>query len=64
MNNFENSNFTGSKKIYKGKVGILEDGRTINVREVSTDGRPTLEIYDPQTNHSIKIRYGTKESKL
>lgn len=38
-----------------GKVGTLPDGRTVNVRTKSSDGRPTLEIYDGK--NSTKIRY-------
>lgn len=43
------------KDIPGGKVGKLPDGRTVNVRNKSSDGRPTLEIYDGKK--SIKIRY-------
>ena len=39
----------------KIKTGTLRDGRKVNVREKSTDGRPTLEIQSG--NKRIKIRY-------
>lgn len=38
-------------------IGELPDGRTINVRSKSTEGSPTLDIYDSQTGKHIKIRY-------
>lgn len=39
----------------KGKVGELPDGRTINVRNGSSEGSPTLEILEGK--NKIKIRY-------
>jgi hypothetical protein len=45
----------------EGLHGILPDGRNINVRIGSKDGRPTLEIMKPGgVGTRIKIRYGTK----
>ena len=41
----------------QGKTGILSDGRTIILRPGSTDGRPTLEIRNPN-GRGIEIRYG------
>lgn len=41
----------------KGKVGVLPDGRKVNVRVDSSYQTPTLEIYDRKTERSIKIRY-------
>ena len=39
-------------------VGDLPDGTTININPSTTlKGRPSLEIYDPVTGKSIKIRY-------
>ena len=35
--------------------GIMDDGRKINVRPNSSDGRPTLEIQDGK--NKTKIRY-------
>ena len=46
------------KKIDKGLVGTLKDGRVVNVRNDSSDTRPTLEIR--RGKKSIKVRYGTK----
>lgn len=40
-----------------GKVGYLADGRTVNVRLESDAGVPTLEIFNPVNQTSIKIRY-------
>lgn len=41
------------------QIGILPDGRTVTVRPNSSDGRPTLEIYDRSSGRSIKFRYGS-----
>ena len=39
-------------------VGDLPDGRTINIHPSTTlNGTPSLEIYNPATGTSIKIRY-------
>lgn len=42
-----------------GKAGKLPDGRKINVREDSTDGRPTLEVVEKigKYNKHTKFRY-------
>ena len=40
----------------KKKIGVLRDGRNVNVREKSLEGHPTLEIIQPD-NTRIKIRY-------
>ncbi|KKQ12043.1 MAG: hypothetical protein US22_C0004G0001, partial [candidate division TM6 bacterium GW2011_GWF2_36_6] len=42
----------------EGSIGKLPDGRIVNVRTGSKDGRPSLEIYNGKS--SIKIRYGFK----
>ncbi|HJZ23829.1 MAG TPA: hypothetical protein VJ201_05190 [Candidatus Babeliales bacterium] len=42
------------------KIGKLRDGRTVNVRPKSREGRPTLEIYNPKNQTHIKIRYGVR----
>jgi len=39
------------------KIGVLPDGRAVNVRNQSDEGRPTLEVQGPGNNR-IKIRYG------
>ena len=44
-----------------GKVGYLDDGRTVNVRIKSSGNLPTLEIYNPIDETSIKIRYEKKD---
>ncbi len=47
-----------ARPIANGKVGKTADGKTVNVRNESSDGRPTLEVYNPNTRQSeIKIRY-------
>ncbi|MBT0721501.1 hypothetical protein HGT70_09415 [Rosenbergiella collisarenosi] len=43
------------RDIDRGRAGELLDGRTIIVRDKSTDGRPTLEIQDGKRR--IKFRY-------
>ncbi|WP_205620143.1 hypothetical protein [Cohnella thermotolerans] len=55
LKDFKSMGVTDIKDIPNGKVGKLPDGRTINVRSKSSDGRPSLEIYDGK--RSIKIRY-------
>lgn len=56
MDDFNSMGVTNVRDIPNGKVGTLPDGRTVNVRNKSSDGRPTLEILDGK--NSIKIRYG------
>jgi len=45
-------------KYGSGRTGTLPNGQTITVRPGSTDGRPTLEIRNPQNGRGIEIRYG------
>ena len=37
-------------------TGELPDGRKVNVRDHSSDGRPTLEVQEGKNR--IKVRYG------
>lgn len=41
-----------------GRRGTLPDGRNVNVRPDSTDGRPTVEIQGPGKNRD-KVRYNS-----
>jgi hypothetical protein len=52
---FDDLDPENEKNIKGGKTGVLKDGRKINVRNHSSDGRPTLEIQDGKKR--IKIRY-------
>jgi hypothetical protein len=56
---FERLNPSNVRNFEKGKLGDLPDGRRANVRNDSTDKRPTLEIFNPITRHTIKIRYNS-----
>jgi len=55
LDDFVSLNPGNVKDIPGGKTGILPDGRKINIRIDSSDGRPTLEIQDGKK--AIKIRY-------
>ncbi len=55
LDDFDSLNVTDIEEIPGGLMGKLPDGRTINVRIGSSDGRPTLEIFDGQ--RSTKVRY-------
>ncbi|QDT65248.1 hypothetical protein V22_24950 [Calycomorphotria hydatis] len=39
------------------EIGTLPDGRTVKLRNFSTDGRPTLEIRNPSGKRGTEIRY-------
>jgi len=52
---FDSLSPTEIKDIPGGRVGKLPDGRTVVVRERSTDGRPTLEIQSGKNR--VKFRY-------
>ncbi len=54
---FEKLGVLGVHDIPNGFAGILSDGKKANVRTKSTAGFPTLEVYNPETRQSIKIRY-------
>lgn len=58
LKDFKTLEVSEIKDIPDGKTGKLPDGRAINVRTKSEDGRPTLEIID--ANKRTKIRYGNK----
>ncbi|WP_211341150.1 hypothetical protein [Paracoccus methylarcula] len=40
-----------------GKTGTLEDGSKVTVRPGSSDGRPTVEIRNPNSGRGSEIRY-------
>jgi RHS repeat-associated protein len=54
---FDNLKPNDVRPIPGGRTGTLPDGRSANVRDDSSDGRPTLEIQDGKGN-SDKVRYG------
>ncbi|NCI45797.1 RHS repeat-associated core domain-containing protein [Sediminibacterium soli] len=61
-NDFDNIAVPGSVKpnpsLPSGRIGKTTDGKTINVRDKSLDGRPTLEVYNPNTRQiETKFRY-------
>lgn len=60
LSDFKKLNPSNVKDIPIGKMGNLPDGKTVNVRNVSQDGRPTLEILNRANMRKIKIRYGIK----
>lgn len=53
---FDSLNPQNIKDIPGGRSGNLPDGRKVNVRDHSTDSRPTLEIQEGKKH--LKIRYG------
>ena len=53
---FDSLNPSNVKNIPGGRTGELPDGRRINVRDHSSDGRPTLEVQNGKNR--IKVRYG------
>jgi hypothetical protein len=57
LDDFQRLDLEKVKPIAKGKLGWLSDGRVVNVRGDSSGGMPTLEIYNPITEKSIKFRY-------
>ncbi|AMQ00084.1 RHS repeat-associated core domain protein [Pedobacter cryoconitis] len=47
-----------NKSIPGGRIGKTQDGKTVNVRNKSLDGRPTLEVYNPNARKiETKFRY-------
>lgn len=59
MKDFEGMNPNNVRTYPNGTTaGDLPDGNTINVHpSTSSGGVPTVEIYNPTTGRSIKIRY-------
>ncbi|MFW5438874.1 hypothetical protein ACNPIS_31455, partial [Paenibacillus apiarius] len=55
VDDFNALNLSNVKNIPGGKTGVLPDGRKVNVRTDSSDGRPTLEIQDGK--NATKFRY-------
>ena len=45
-----------------GKTGRLEDGTRITVRPNSSDGRPTLEVRNPDSGRGKEIRYNVDDN--
>ncbi|MCG7509266.1 hypothetical protein [Mesorhizobium retamae] len=41
----------------QGRTGTLDDGTKITVRPGSSDGRPTLEMRNPENGRGTEIRY-------
>ncbi len=58
LKDFENMNLTEVRDISSGKLGKLPDGKAVTARMKSSDGAPTLEIFNPIKNKSVKFRYG------
>ena len=59
VKDFNGLNPTNVRPLPKGGLtGILPDGRNVNVRPTSSDGRPTVEVQDKKK--STKTRYGDK----
>lgn len=56
VNDFDSLGVENVKEIEGGKVGQLPDGRSVNVRVDSSDGRPTLEIMNKNGTRT-KVRY-------
>lgn len=54
---FESFNPSNIRPIPDGFAGDLPNGHTINVREKSSEGSPTLEILNPVNRKKIKFRY-------
>jgi hypothetical protein len=54
---FESLQPKNVRKVKEALVGDLDDGRIVNIRSKSSANAPTLEIYNPEKDRSIKIRY-------
>jgi len=48
-------------KFGTGRTGTLSDGTTVTVRPGSSDGRPTLEVRNPENGRGKEIRYNEPE---
>lgn len=53
---FDGLNPTNVRDIPGGRVGELDGGKKVNVRDHSSEGSPTLEIQYPNGGR-VKIRY-------
>jgi hypothetical protein len=58
LKDFESMSLSEIKDIPTGKLGKLPDGKVVTARTRSSDGPPTLEIFNPIKKKSIKFRYG------
>jgi len=60
LDDFNSMGVTDVKDIPGGKVGKLPDGRTVNVRNKSSDGRPTLEFMTVKNQLKFVTKVGVE----